>query len=192
MSQVPQSSGEHQRADRKGYLPRLSPEHYRGYAIVHWTLTIEHRATSWLTERLHHIWREALLHTCVRYDLVCPAYVLMPDHIHLLLIGLNPKSSDQRVAIEFLRKTLRPVLAPAKWQKQAHDHVLREDERAHGAFQTIAHYIWANPVRAKLCPTAADYAYAGCCVPGYPELNIHADDYWMRFWRLHRHLIAKS
>ena len=41
-------SGERQRADspahRKGYLPRLAPEHYRGHAFVLWTLTVDNRA----------------------------------------------------------------------------------------------------------------------------------------------------
>ena len=115
----------------------------------------------------------------------------MPDHAHLLLLGLH-SGSDQRTAIEFLRKHLRPALAPHDWQKQAHDHVLRDTEREHGAFQTIAHDILENPVRAGLCATPPDYAYASCCVPGYPELNVHATDYWLRFWRLDNYLVSKS
>jgi REP element-mobilizing transposase RayT len=134
----------------KGHLPRLSPEHYRGRTIVHWTLTIERRAKGWLTPDFHLRWQLALLHACTRYDLLCPAYVLMPDHVHLLWIGLNERGSDQRIAAEFLRKNLRPHLAPADWQQQAHDHVLREAEREHDTFRTIASYIFDNPVRAGL------------------------------------------
>lgn len=94
----------------------------------------------------------------------------MPDHMHLLWLGLH-KDSDQRQGIAFLRKHLRAALAPHDWQKQAHDHVLRDTEREKDAFQTIAHYIFENPVRAGLCANAGDYAYAGCCVPGYPEFD---------------------
>lgn len=175
----------------RGHLPRLAPEHYHARAFVHWTLTIEARATGWLTPSFHHAWQHTLLHASARYGLACPAYVLMPDHIHLLWLGLRD-DSDQRTAIEFLRKHLRPSLTPYDWQHQPHDHVLRDTEREQGAFQTIAHYIFENPVRAGLCPTAFDYTYTGCCVPGYPELNPHIDDYWLRFWRLYNHLISKS
>lgn len=171
----------------RSHLPRLAPEHYRGRAFVHWTLTIEDRATGWLTPAFHHAWQLTLLHACARYGLACPCYVLMPDHAHLLLIGLRD-DSDQRTAIEFLRKHLRPSLAPHDWQKQAHDHVLRDTEREQGAFQTIAHYILNNPVRAGLCNHAADYACAGCCAPGYPDLNVHDTTYWELLWRIHNRL----
>ena len=173
----------------RAHLPRLAPEHYRARAFVHWTLTIEDRATGWLTPAFHHAWQLTLLHACARYGLVCPAYVHMPDHAHLLILGLRD-DADQRLAIEFLRKHLRPALAPHDWQKQSHDHVLRDTEREHGAFQTIAHYILENPVRAGLCAAASDYAYTGCCVPGYPELAVHTNDYWLRFWRLYNHLVS--
>jgi len=175
----------------RSHLPRLPSEHYRAHAFVHWTLTIDDRATGWLTSAFHHAWRLTLLHTCARYGLACPAYVLMPDHAHLLLLGLR-SDSNQRTAIEFLRKHLRPELAPYDWQKQAHDHVLRDTEREHGAFQATARYILENPVRAGLCANAADYTYVGCCVPGYPDLNLHAADYWDLLWRIHNRLVSTS
>jgi hypothetical protein len=116
----------------KGHLPRLALEFYRGQAFVHWTLTIEDRATGWLTETFHQTWRFCLLHTCVRCGLACPAYVLMPDHMHLVCLGLCG-DSDQFPAIEFLRNHLRSALLPAVWQRQAHDHVLNDQERTHDA-----------------------------------------------------------
>lgn len=155
---------------------------------MHWTLTIEDRTTGWLTPAFHHAWELVLLHTCGRYRLVCPAYVLMPDHAHLLWIGLDESKSDQRTAIEFLRKHLQPQLAPARWQHQAHDHVLREAERERGAFQAVAHYILENPLRANLVSRWPDYPYLGCCVPGYPALGVRASEYWELFWRIHHRL----
>lgn len=184
-------SGERQRAD-KSYLPRLAPEFYRGRAGVLWTLTLAHRATGWLTPKFHHAWQLTLLHTCARYALACPAYVLMPDHAHLLWLGLDDHRSDQRLATEFLRKHLRALLAPYDWQKQAHDRVLRENERERGALQSAAHYIFDNPVRAQLAPCFQDYLHLGCCVPGYPELEVRAPDYWERFWRVHNYLVSPT
>jgi len=70
------ASGERERAEgmRKGYLSRLGPRYYRGHATIHWTLTIDKRATGWLDLELHARWREVLLHACVRSEVICPAY----------------------------------------------------------------------------------------------------------------------
>jgi REP element-mobilizing transposase RayT len=175
----------------KGHLPRLPSEHYRGRAFVHWTLPTEHRATGWLTPMFHHHWRLVLLHTCARYGLLCPVYVLMPDHAHLVWIGLNDHGPDQRVAVAFLRKHLRPHLEPADWQNQTHDHVLREHEREHGAFFKVASYILDNPVRAGLVSARSLYPFTGGCVPGYPALDVCHGDYWERFWRVHNKLVDR-
>lgn len=186
----PTRSGERQRP-AKGHLPLLARGFYCGHSFVHWTLTLEQRATGWLSSDFHHAWQHLLLHACARFDLAAPAYVLMPDHIHLLGVGLS-SAADQHLAIEFLRKHLAPFIAPAAWQKQAHDHVLREEEREHDAISAVAHYIFENPVRAGLVSCWQDYAYTGCCVAGYPELNPRTEDYWLRFWRVHNYLVAQS
>ena len=184
-------SRERERVD-KSHLPRLAPEYYRGRAFVHWTLTLEDRATGWLTPAFHHTWELTLLHACARYSLACPAYVLMPDHAHLLWLGLDEQGSDQRLAIEFLRKHLRPFLVPADWQHQPHDHVLTEAESERGALQTVAHYIFENPVCAQLAAHWQDYAYTGYCIAGYPDLDVRREDYWELFWRIYNRLVAHS
>lgn len=177
---------------RKGNLPRLSPEFYRGRAFVHWTLTLENRATGWLTPVFHQTWRHVLIHACARYNLLCPSYVLMPDHAHMLWLGTNEVGSDQRVAIEFLRKHLRPHLAPADWQRQAHDHVLREEERKPETFLTVAGYILDNPVRTGLVERRDEWPHAGCCLPGYPDLDIHREGYWELFWRIYNQQVERT
>ena len=176
---------------RKGHLPRLAPEFYRGQAFVHWTLTIENRATGWLTETFHQTWRFCLLHSCVRYGLACPAYTLMPDHMHLIWLGFC-EGSNQLPAIEFLRNHLGPGLSPAVWQRQAHDHVLNDQERAHDALANAVKYIFENPVRAGLVRSFAEYPNLGCCVPGYPELDVRAAGYWELFWRIYSRLVARQ
>ena len=183
-------SRERERVD-KGHLPRLAPEFYRGRAFVHWTLTTEDRATGWLTPAFHHAWQLTLLHVCARYALACPAYVLMPDHAHLLWLGLDDHISDQRVATEFLRKHLRPFLASIEWQRQPYDNVLRESDREHAAFQLTALYIFENPVRTNLAARWQDYPYTGCCIAGYPDLDIRREDYWDLFWRIYNRLVER-
>jgi hypothetical protein len=115
----------------------------------------------------------------------------MPDHLHLLWIGILD-GSDQRNAAKYFRKQLNPVLEKleARLQKQPYDHVLREEERAKDAFETVVEYIARNPERADLVKPDRyqEYPYTGCLVPGYPELRPWQPNYWERFWRTYAYL----
>ena len=170
------------RVDQKR-LPRLEEEFYRGRAAVHWTFGIADRAEGWLNEKLHGRFREVLAHACARYRCASPVYCLMPDHMHILLLGMG-EDSDTRLAAIFLRKHLSPALAPALLQKQAYDHVLRDAERERAAFVAACHYILENPVRAELCATASEYPFSGALAAGYPDLRVHEEKYWDLFWRI--------
>jgi REP element-mobilizing transposase RayT len=176
---------------RKDYLKRLPPEFYRGQAYVHWSMTIEDRKTGWLTPAFYHEFREILTHTLFRYGLCCPIYCCMPDHLHMLWIGIL-EGSDQRNAAKFFRKHINPILESlgVALQKQPYDHVLKEEERERSAFENAAEYIARHPERAGLVSQDGfrDYTYTGCLVPGYPELTFQQSDYWNRFWRIYSYL----
>ena len=183
------------------HLPRLERSCYQAFAAVHWTMRIEPLLQGWLDERFHFEFREVLLHACVRERLVCPTYCLMPDHLHLMLLGLAV-ASDQLNAIKFLRLQLNRLLGGESLQKmavfsrtqprsgwrlqpQAHDHVLREEERKRGAFASVCFYILANPVRAELVGAEVEWKFSGSMLPGYPDLHPLQDDYWQLFWKLY-------
>lgn len=120
--------------ERKGNLPRLPPHRYQGYAVVFWTNTLEARARGWLTPAFHALFCEWMLHAAARERLFCPAYCLMPDHVHLVRMGLR-RETDQRNAMKFLRTHPEPALGEGRqWQHQPHDHVLREKEHQRTAF----------------------------------------------------------
>jgi len=131
--------------------------------------------------------REILTHTMFRYGLCCPIYCCMPDHIHLLWIGILD-GSDQRHAAKFFRSQLNPILGKlgARFQNQAYDHVLPEEEREPTAFEAVVQYIARNPERAGLVPADGfrEYKFTGCIVPGYPDLSPWQADYWDVFWRI--------
>jgi len=142
------------------------------------------RATGWLTERFHARFRELMLHTAIREGLFCPTYCLMPDHLHLVWMGLR-LDSDQRNGMAFLRTHIEPALASARFQPQAHDNVLRKAEREHDAFAGVCFYILDNPVKAELAHKPEDWKFNGAIVPGYPTLNPLAADFWEIFWKLY-------
>ena len=79
-------------------------------------------------------------------------------------------------------------MAPARFQIQPHDHVLREADREKDAFQKVCVYIAANPVRAELAATESGWPFTGCVIPGYPKLSPLTDGFWRKFWGIHRKL----
>ena len=123
----------------KDYLKRLPVEYYRGQAYVHWSMTMEDRKTGWLIPIFYYKFREILTHTMFRYGLCCPIYCCMPDHIHLLWVGIFDVSHQQKAA-KYFRKQLNLVLEKlgAYLQRQAYDHVLREEERERTAFENVS------------------------------------------------------
>jgi hypothetical protein len=70
-------------------------------------------------------------------------------------------------------------------QHQAHDHVLKPEERRRSAFATACHYDLENPVRDGLAKHPSEWPFNGAIVPGYPALHPLQEDFWRKFWKLH-------
>jgi REP element-mobilizing transposase RayT len=174
---------------RAFYLPRLPREYYQGDAVVHWTLTTFDRAQGWLTPAFHQQFRELMFHAAAREGLACPVYCLMPDHLHLIWMGLR-LDTHQRNGMAFLRTQLEPALKPAKFQPQAQDNVLRAEERKRSAFAKACFYVAANPVRAQLIGEKQVWPYTGCVIPGYPSLCPTPENFWPMFWKIYLKLRA--
>ena len=178
-------------AHHRNHLRRLEPERYRGHAYVHWTMTIEGRRTGWLQPLFLYKFRELLTHTLFRYGLGCPIYCLMPDHMHLLWMGIDERS-DQLKAIRHFRKHVNQSLGRIgfRLQHQCYDRVLREDEKMEANFTNLIEYIARNPERSGLIEedAFASYRYSGCLLPGYPDFRLWEDQHWERYWRAHSFL----
>ena len=142
------------------------------------------KVEGWLTPAFHGQFRELMIHAAAREGLLCPVYCLMPDHLHLVWMGLR-LDSDQLNGMAFLRTYLESVLSPAKFQPQAHDEVLGKQRRQQNAFAKVYFYITANPVRGELVAEPESWPFTGCIVPGYPKLNLFEDGHWSKFWKLY-------
>jgi REP element-mobilizing transposase RayT len=165
------------------YLPRLKRVFYQADAVVFWTLPVAHRERGWVDEGFHAAFREMMLHAASREGLLCPAYCLMPDHLHLVWMGIRTEA-DQRNGMKFLRAQLRPFLVPARFQHQPHDHVLTAEERQRHAFSVAcADYVLLNAFKAGMVKLPEAWPYLGAVVPGYPRLNPFDTDYWPWFWK---------
>ena len=68
--------------------------------------------------------------------------------------------------------------------------MLKVEERASEAFETVVEYIARNPERSELVKLDCfkEYPFTGCLVPGYPELRLWQADFWERFWRIYAYL----
>jgi len=90
------------------------------------------------------------------------AYCLMPDHLHLLLVG-EEKSSLDSFMKTFKQETsfaFKRAHGNSLWQRSYYDHVLRKEE----TLEVVALYILNNPVRAGLVDDYRNYAFSGSLV----------------------------
>ena len=171
---------------RGNHLKRLPPEFYLGKAHVHWSMTIDHRRIGWLTPVFFYRFRELLTHTAFRFELACPIFCCMPDHMHLLWLGLS-EHTNQLSAIRFLKKHLNQDLHRIGFQlqREVYDRVLRDHECEQNAFESLVEYIARNPERSGICAIDGyrDYAFTACILPGYPDLRWRDPDFWNHYWR---------
>ena len=117
----------------------------------------------------------------------------MPDHIHLLAIGIS-ENADSKDCIRFLRRQLNSDLKAQGFelQSQAYDHVLDAKERERGSFETICHYVTENPIRKGLVNDRNSWSYLGAIVPGFPSLDPRDSNHWDRFWKIHASLLGTT
>lgn len=121
------------------------------------------RAQTFLCEADYALYRDLLAEACRAADVAVWAWVLMPDHVHLILVPSDPDG-------------LRRALAPVHRRYAGHIHA-REQRTGHfwqGRFGAVAMdedhlraavaYIALNPVRARLVDRAQ----------GWPWSSVHA------------------
>ncbi len=86
------------------------------------------------------------------------AWVLMPDHLHWLLVINKTMLSDlMRIFKGTTSSSINKVLnrRGSFWQRGFYDHAIRQNEDLKAA----ARYIVANPLRAGLVDSIADYSH---------------------------------
>ena len=140
--------------------PRLPPENYHGCRFYFVTLCCFHRRKTFgLPSRCE--WLLNLIQSeAAARNFAVPAYCIMPDHCHLLLQGLDGtcdvlrllKSLKIKTSRRFLQLTGQPL-----WQRAFFEHILRRPEEV----QSVAWYIWLNPVRKGIVSHPQAFTFAG-------------------------------
>ncbi len=110
--------------------------------------------------------RDSILHGARRdYDL--HAWVIMPNHVHLLITPLTEaalflrrlKGFSARRANESLGQTGQPF-----WQDESYDHLVRSGEE----YRRVARYISNNPVKAGLVQSIEEFPWSSAGGSGDP------------------------
>jgi putative transposase len=109
------------------------------------------------------------------------AYCVMPDHLHLLVQGIQASSNlsmfvkalKQKTAYQFAREFHR-----ALWQRKFYDHILRPDD----SVEAVAAYVWLNPVRKGLCSRAQDYPFSGSFTVDWKQI-VPPSEPWLPAWK---------
>ena len=109
------------------------------------------------------------------------AYCLMPDHLHFLAEGIEPASNLRHFVKSFKIKSSRRFAQQTRrilWQQRFYEHILRSPE----SVETVASYIWMNPVRKELVAKPQDYPFVGSCTGKVMPSVWNAPD-WCPPWK---------
>ena len=97
------------------------------------------------------------------------AYCFMPDHVHLLVVGVAVDADARRfvtLAKQYSGYAHSRRFGAPLWQRFAYERVLRSADAIHEA----ARYILNNPVRAGLVRRAEGYPYSGSSTHAVQDL----------------------
>ena len=92
------------------------------------------------------------------------AFVVMPNHVHLLMTPLERASKVMQPLKRFTAREGNRTLGLTEqpfWQDESHDGLVR-DERE---FARIVHYIERNPVTAGLAATPEEFPWSSATAP---------------------------
>ena len=87
------------------------------------------------------------------------SYVVMPNHVHLLVTPCVPVSRLTHSLKRFTAKEANRILdltGKPFWQDESYDRTVRDDTE----FQRIARYIESNPVKSGLVATPEEFPWS--------------------------------
>ncbi len=139
-------------------MPRFAPQELRTFFV---TFVTNERQPIFQVEKNALLLIDIFASDRARGRYQLHAWVIMPDHVHLLLTpGLE---TTLEKAIQFIkggfsyqRKSAQPT-----WERSFTEHRVRD----HADFQHHLNYIEQNPVQAGLSPTAVEYKFGSAYRP---------------------------
>ncbi len=162
---------------------RLPRDQYLGRKIYFVTICCEDRRPIFQDADRCKIAIDALKRVSESMHFLVHAFCFMPDHVHLLVEGQIAASNLVRFVAQWKQLTgylLRAQLPPRFWQRRFYDHVLRGPEDC----DSVAWYIWMNPVRKGMAAAPHLYPFSGSFTVDWPKVSPPPTD-WSPPWKNH-------
>ncbi len=151
------------------YPPHLKTFDYRGKHSYFLTFTTFDRRALFVEERAVSLVLQQFLRAATEQQFEITTYCFMPDHVHLLVMGLGDTSCCRRfikLAKQYSGYYFHRHRGETLWQRYGYERALRSEiERA-----TTIRYILDNPVEAGLAQEPGDYPFVGSSCFSLPEL----------------------
>jgi putative transposase len=130
------------------------PPHFNIEGSIYFITTSLSQKNRLFTEDEAEIVEETILDLASRKEIVVYAYVIMPDHIHLLIRPINLGISK---TVQLIKgRASRKINKGSFWQKGFFDFTIMTDKK----FREKFNYIHYNPVKRGLVEKAEDYKYS--------------------------------
>ena len=160
---------------------RLARNEYVGKRIYFITICSEKRRAIFRNPLRARAAIESLKSISTSMGILVHAFCVMPDHVHFLLEGKNATSDVLRFVAQWKQSTgytFRHQLPRRFWQRRFYDHVLRRAEDS----ESVAWYIWMNPVRKGIVARPEEYPFSGSSTVEWPKTTAKVE-VWVPPWR---------
>ena len=150
---------------------RLPPESYRGNVVIAFTLNTRNHTPCFNNDACLAVATSALAECFVIHGGHVGVYVIMPDHIHLMVSGRDERSDLLAMIKDFKQKTafrIRQKQIHFEWQKDFYDHIVRAVED----YGAQVRYMLRNPVRRGLCEHWPDWPHKGVLGQTWEQLAV--------------------
>jgi putative transposase len=149
--------------------PRIPHYDYAGIQRYFLTICTRDRSPHFIDADRVKLVVDQFLRIAMQEAMAVPLYLLMPDHVHLLVEGQTGwaeltafvKLAKQHSGYAFKKKYGQDL-----WQRGYYEHVLRDAEKT----EEVIEYIVSNPVTSKLVKHPDDYPYWGSTVYSRKEI----------------------
>ena len=134
----------------------------QGEGTVHFVTTVTKRRGRWfVADPVCHRLLEVFEFYCAKFDLACYGYVLMPDHLHVLVLQTKdeaPVSAWMRDCKHYSSREIRAWCGPdcGGWRNGFDDVLVA----GHDAIRTKLHYMHENPTRKHLAELPEEYTWS--------------------------------
>lgn len=151
---------------------------YQHCGVFHFvTFSCYHRQPLLAAAKSRDLFEQVLDQVRRRYAFVVVGYVVMPEHVHLLVN--EPRYASLPIALQVLKqrtsRLLKPEGAPAFWQQRYYDFNVETEAKT----QEKLHYMHGNPVRRGLADQPEHWKWSSFrhCATGF-EGVVEIESQW--------------